>query len=115
MAKPEWGAKRSCPSCAVRFYDLLRDPVACPSCGATFPLSALTERKQAAPSRAKPKPEKVAPVKVVADDDDPLIDDDDSEEDAVVDDVLLDDDDDDDDDLGELGGVAAGDKDDEET
>ncbi|SDX60726.1 TIGR02300 family protein [Albimonas donghaensis] len=116
MAKPEWGAKRSCPSCAVRFYDLLRDPVACPSCGASFPLSALTERKPAAPSRAKAKPEKAAAAAVVADSGDALIDDDDdSEEDAVVDDVLLDDDDDDDDDdLSDLGAVA-GEKDDEET
>ncbi|MEE3098804.1 MAG: FYDLN acid domain-containing protein, partial [Pseudomonadota bacterium] len=96
MAKPEWGAKRTCPSCAVRFYDLLRDPVACPSCGATFPLAALTERKPAAPSRAKAKPEKEAAVAATADGDDPLLDDEsDDDDDGAVDDVLLDDDDDD--------------------
>ena len=27
VAKPEWGAKRICPSCGTRYYDLLRKPV----------------------------------------------------------------------------------------
>ena len=34
MAKPEWGSKRVCQSCGGRFYDLLRDPIVCPHCGA---------------------------------------------------------------------------------
>jgi hypothetical protein len=28
------GTKRICQSCEVRFYDLARDPIVCPSCGA---------------------------------------------------------------------------------
>jgi uncharacterized protein (TIGR02300 family) len=28
------GTKRLCEACQVRFYDLLRDPIVCPSCGA---------------------------------------------------------------------------------
>lgn len=28
------GTKRVCQACQVRFYDLLRDPIVCPSCGA---------------------------------------------------------------------------------
>jgi uncharacterized protein (TIGR02300 family) len=28
------GTKRVCDACQVRFYDLLRDPIVCPSCGA---------------------------------------------------------------------------------
>jgi uncharacterized protein (TIGR02300 family) len=28
------GIKRQCDACQVRFYDLLRDPIVCPSCGA---------------------------------------------------------------------------------
>lgn len=36
MAKPEWGAKRSCTGCGARFYDLHRDPITCPKCGAAF-------------------------------------------------------------------------------
>ena len=33
MPKPEWGVKRTCPSCGVRFYDLMKTPITCPSCG----------------------------------------------------------------------------------
>src|SRR5687768_9825284 len=34
MVKPEWGAKRTCPKCATRFYDLGKDdPVTCIECG----------------------------------------------------------------------------------
>lgn len=35
MSKPEWGVKRSCPSCGTRFYDMKRSPILCPKCGAT--------------------------------------------------------------------------------
>lgn len=34
MVKPEWGTKRSCQRCGARFYDLRRDPIVCPKCGA---------------------------------------------------------------------------------
>ena len=33
VANPEWGTKRTCKKCAVRFYDLNRAPVVCPKCG----------------------------------------------------------------------------------
>ncbi len=32
----KWGAKRTCPSCSTRFYDLGREPIACPECHATY-------------------------------------------------------------------------------
>ena len=33
MVKPEWGAKRTCPKCSTRFYDLGNDnPVHCIEC-----------------------------------------------------------------------------------
>jgi hypothetical protein len=32
VAKPEWGAKRTCHSCGARFYDLRRDTIVCPTC-----------------------------------------------------------------------------------
>ena len=41
MAKPAWGIKRTCHSCGIRFYDLLRDPIVCPNCGAEFEPEAL--------------------------------------------------------------------------
>jgi uncharacterized protein (TIGR02300 family) len=33
------GTKRTCQACEVRFYDLLRDPIVCPSCGALYVLA----------------------------------------------------------------------------
>ena len=41
MAKPELGTKRQCRSCGNRFYDLNRDPILCPKCGAVFQLHEL--------------------------------------------------------------------------
>ncbi len=36
MAKLERGTKRRCQECEVKFYDLNRDPIICPACGAQF-------------------------------------------------------------------------------
>ncbi len=33
MSKPEWGTKRICQGCGVRFYDLNRAQIVCPKCG----------------------------------------------------------------------------------
>jgi uncharacterized protein (TIGR02300 family) len=30
------GTKRVCQACEVRFYDLMRSPIVCPSCGAQY-------------------------------------------------------------------------------
>lgn len=43
------GTKRVCAACEVRFYDLMRSPIVCPSCGAeheplALPLIELGER-----------------------------------------------------------------------
>ncbi len=60
MAKPEWGVKRLCQSCATKFYDLGRSPIACPQCGARFDPEALLKsrrnRPTAAARPAKPPP-----------------------------------------------------------
>lgn len=46
MAKPEWGTKRICQSCSAPFYDLRRDPIVCPKCGAVYdPEAILKSRK----------------------------------------------------------------------
>lgn len=110
MAKDEWGVKRICPSCGVRFYDLGADPVTCPSCESSFTLESLTERRPTAISegRSKPKKEKAAAEPASGEDEDLLEgEDEDEDEDLDIDDdVLIDDDDDDDeDDLGEIGDV----------
>ena len=64
MAKPEWGVKRVCQSCAVRFYDLNRAPIICPKCAAPFdPEALLKSRRSRPPPPAKPaKPAKPEPA-----------------------------------------------------
>ncbi len=49
MAKPELGSKRQCQSCGAKFFDMNRDPIICPKCGATFQAAAMT---RAAPRAA---------------------------------------------------------------
>jgi uncharacterized protein (TIGR02300 family) len=63
VAKPEWGLKRQCHSCGLRFYDLQRDPIVCPHCGAAFdalallrPRRARAEAVAAAPAAARAEP-----------------------------------------------------------
>lgn len=90
MPKEEWGTKRLCPHCATRFYDLTKDPMTCPACGATFTAESLTNGR----SRA------LISEKAAARDEDQtdLVDDEDLDDDADsgdLDDDLLDDDDDD--------------------
>ncbi len=60
MAKPAWGAKRSCQSCGARFYDMRRHPIVCPNCNAVYdPDLALKARR----GRATPAPDKAAAAK----------------------------------------------------
>ena len=84
MAKPEWGAKRICQSCSAPFYDLRRDPIICPKCGATFDPEAVlkSRRTRGAEEPAAEKPKKKAEVPDVdleADDEDAVADDEDDE------------------------------------
>ena len=45
MAKAEWGVKRLCQGCGAKFYDFLKDPSTCPSCGKKFDPEALRARR----------------------------------------------------------------------
>ena len=46
MAKAKLGTKRTCTSCGLRYYDLNKIPIICPSCKAEFdPESLLKTRK----------------------------------------------------------------------
>jgi len=49
VANPELGTKRLCPNCSTKYYDLNRDPILCPKCGAPFTIAALEMRAKAAP------------------------------------------------------------------
>ena len=50
--------KRTCPNCETRFYDLQREPIVCPECGATYDVdehgkvSATRERRVQVPAAA---------------------------------------------------------------
>ena len=60
MAKPEWGTKRTCPSCGARYYDLMRDPVVCPKCSTPFDPEAFLKARRARP--AAPVEKELEPV-----------------------------------------------------
>lgn len=126
MAKPEWGVKRLCTGCAVRFYDLTKTPAVCPSCGVEAPAEGATKAKKsraAEPKAAEKKPLVAEPaedakVAVIDDGDDVEIasdveveveDDDDNE----AFDVLLDDEEDPAE--SEIGDIAPVEKDDDAT
>lgn len=50
MVKPEWGTKRSCPKCGLRFYDLgVEDPVVCIDCGNQWTPEPVLKSKQPIP------------------------------------------------------------------
>ncbi len=109
MPKDEWGAKRLCPHCASRFYDLQRDPMTCPECGHTFTVDSLTSGR----GRTATTEKTTAKTKIVEEDttsDDDVLDDDTSDSD-LDDDLLEDDDDDDDVSLDEIADVASSDDD----
>ncbi|MCZ6860245.1 MAG: TIGR02300 family protein [Alphaproteobacteria bacterium] len=100
MAKPEWGTKRTCLSCGVRFYDLGKKPITCPSCESSFEPEAFVKTRrsrQSAPiepkkvTEAAKVPEKEAEIAgtdtveaAVANDDDKAPGDDSGEEDDAV-------------------------------
>ncbi len=56
MIKPEWGTKRTCPKCGVRFYDLGKDdPVSCYACDAQWEPDTVLKSKQPMPFDAPKK------------------------------------------------------------
>jgi uncharacterized protein (TIGR02300 family) len=64
VTKPELGLKRACSSCGRKFYDLLKDPIVCPTCETVFvpPPPAPVRPGRAAdrripPTTPVPKPE----------------------------------------------------------
>ena len=56
MAKQEWGTKRLCPSCGVKYYDLRRNPVTCPKCDSAYPTPPASKARRAATVKAVAEP-----------------------------------------------------------
>lgn len=59
VTKPEWGTKRTCQSCGAHFYDLRKDPIVCPKCGATYDPEAILKSRRRAPEKVAPAPKPV--------------------------------------------------------
>jgi uncharacterized protein (TIGR02300 family) len=69
MVKPAWGAKRTCPKCATRFYDLGKDnPVHCIECGTDFLPEPVLKSKQPLAFEAAPVDKKVEDAELAGDD-----------------------------------------------
>ena len=52
MAKPELGTKRLCAHCSAKFYDLNKDPIHCPKCGAVYEVAPVVVRGRPEPAAA---------------------------------------------------------------
>ncbi len=107
MLNAEWGVKRTCLGCGVRFYDLKRTPIVFPKCGDEFDIAVPQKPKRSRPAAKKPA------AKVVVTNTDDLIDDADAADDAddveidadsASDDAVLETDDDDSDVIATKGG-----------
>lgn len=106
VVKAELGTKRTCPSCAARFYDLMKNPIVCPKCNANFVAAQVLPSKGDMPAMAPaPKPRvvevaddvEVADVELISLEDAEAPDVADDDETAGIEDV----------DLGEEAGDAA--------
>ncbi|MFA5120209.1 TIGR02300 family protein [Zavarzinia sp.] len=64
MAKPEWGVKRQCLACGARFYDMGRDPIACPKCETVFEPEAALKVRRVRPDTKVAKSKAVAVLAV---------------------------------------------------
>ena len=63
------GNKRVCHECHTRFFDLRKDPIICPNCGAELVLPATFRQKAAVSKRAEPAVEHdLTDVELVGDD-----------------------------------------------
>lgn len=91
MGKPEWGTKRVCTACGARFYDLNKDPILCPKCGAEQEKDAAPKARRGSAKGIRAETKKVAVVaaapKVDDLEDDDLIEDDDGLDEDIIEDT----------------------------
>ena len=63
VANPALGTKRLCASCGAKFYDLNKDPIQCPKCGAVYEIVMATRPGRApGPVTARPPVPQEAPA-----------------------------------------------------
>ena len=53
MSKPEWGIKRVCPSCSIKYYDFNKNPIICPKCEFKFDPDLLLKSRKGRSIAAK--------------------------------------------------------------
>ncbi len=63
MAKPEWGTKRQCLGCGVRFYDLGKQPIVCPACDVPYEVEIVLKSRRPQAAAAVKEPTPAAPAK----------------------------------------------------
>ena len=61
MTNPALGTRRRCAACGAPFYDLGRQPISCPKCGAVLTVEPARPRK----ATRVPRPPKGAPPPVL--------------------------------------------------
>jgi uncharacterized protein (TIGR02300 family) len=66
VAKPDLGTKRLCASCGAKFYDLSKDPIHCPKCGAVYEVVVATRPTRPEPAAPAPAPRPPVPEEVAA-------------------------------------------------
>jgi uncharacterized protein (TIGR02300 family) len=76
LAKPEWGLKRTCPTCGARFYDLRRETIVCPVCDTAYNPERLPKPKRGGPIAREEKAPAPARRPVPADDEEETIEED---------------------------------------
>lgn len=47
MKNPDWGSKHICPDCTIKYYDLGKEIVTCPKCGAAPPVAKVSKAQLA--------------------------------------------------------------------
>ncbi len=82
MAKPELGTKRLCAACNLKFYDLQKTPIVCPTCAAVFVLPAPAPARPARRPFTRSTPA-MMPAPLVAEQGE-------LQDDAIMDDVEID-------------------------
>jgi uncharacterized protein (TIGR02300 family) len=112
VAKPELGAKRQCQNCGAKFFDLNKDPIVCPRCGAIF--QGAGARAERAPAKEEDEEEETpqpAGVEIVSLDEveaaeekvvEPVVDEIDVEDEPAPDDPFLEEEEEDEDDVTAL-------------
>ncbi|MDR3424026.1 MAG: TIGR02300 family protein [Alphaproteobacteria bacterium] len=60
MSKAEWGLKRICPNCGMRYYDMKKNPPVCPSCKTPFDPESVARARRGRSADRKAAPKDVA-------------------------------------------------------